>query len=365
MTRSGPNQDINDPTTLIDLAYRYQQQSDQAGNLLAQSNAQNPNVNGSPIINISIPFRKSDGSIQLLYGEDIEFDTQYIYDNSLVSNANINTYIYLAERFRDYWEILNNVLNQLNDYDYVIEDNIDPEGPTIAHLYGGQIRTHGSLGGITYRKKSYSHLPSESLSIPVWNGIGPTNYNQLTYPQLLNELQKINIQISVSEIIWNTVYWYDKLLDASGDSRGAWTRFGKHEQYGPPFNQQYVQIYNNESNTIEISLSIDISATLDKRFTVSYASWAEIDDVNSYPNPFGGWKHLLSSYISYSEEKLSPGGTIVLSTNRIIEIPPGKSAFIGCHAGAGTTFGNAISVGEVSITLVLNDQTLTYLVSLT
>ena len=34
--------------------------------------------------------------------------------------------------------------------------------------------------------------------------------------------------------------------------------------------------------------------------------------------------------------------------------------FIGARSGAGTTFGNDITVGVVSITIILNDQTLVH-----
>lgn len=359
MARVGPNQDINDPTTIIALTYDFQQQSNNYGNFLAQSIAQNPNTTGSPIINVSIPFKLTDGSTQLLEGSNIELsESIYIYNENLVSNATLITYINLAERFRDYWATLNNILAQLYDYDYLIEIDIDPEGPATGILPGGEIRIHGSLGGTSYNQFSYSHSPSSPLSIPTWIGNGLTNYNQLTYPQLSGILQSINISRSASEIGWDTIYWYDKSSDASGSVRGSSANFGKHEDNAPPLNEQYIQIYNNESTTMEISLSIDISATFDSRFSTSYASWAEIDDIDVYPNPFGGFKNLLSSYISHNEEKLSPGGTTILSTTRTIEIPPGKSAFIGGRTGAGTTFGDFITIGTVNITIILNDQTL-------
>ena len=102
--RVGPNQDINNPETLIALAYVFQRQSDDAGDLLAQYNAQNPDITSGPtIIDVSIPFIKTDGSTQLLHGDSIEpsGDT-FSYNTNLVSNSTIVTYVDLAERFRDY-----------------------------------------------------------------------------------------------------------------------------------------------------------------------------------------------------------------------------------------------------------------------
>lgn len=358
MARIGPNQDINDPTTIIQTAFEYQQKSDSAGNFLAQFNARNPNVTGSPIVDISIPFKMEDGYTQFLEGSNIDFDDEkYIYDENLVSNSTLATYVDLAERFRIYWAALNNVLDQLDDYSYLQEDIIAPVGPIIVNIpaiFG--LRIHGSLGGTAYDQESYYHLPSESLSTPVWTGIGPTNYNQLTYPQLLNELYAIDIQQSGSSAIWNTIYWYDKYTDSSGSARGASAHFGKLEDFFIiSLDEQYIQFYNNGSVAIDIELSINISATLNQNFGASYSSWAEIDDINSYPDPFAGQKNLLSSFLSYGEVA-SGDDTIILSTTRTIEIPPGKSAFIGCRANADSGFGP--TAGLVNITLVLNGETL-------
>lgn len=352
MARVGPNQDINDPTTIIDLAYQYQQQSDFAGNMLAQSNSENPNVTGSPIVDVSIPFKRTNGSTQLLQGSNIDYDDGYIYNTDLVSDSTIITYVFLAERFRGYWEALNNILDQLNSYDYLEENNIE----SVSGI------TYGSLGGTEYGQTSYSFSPSESLLIPTWQGSGLTNYNQSTYPQLLSALSTISIQRQQSLTLWwDTIYRYGKFIDNTGGVRSASAGFTGRAA-GWPLDQQYVQFYNSTSNPIEISLSIDISATFSVNFTTFYQSWAEIDDINSYPDPFGGIKAFLPSSISHSESKGSSGGTIILSTNRTVEIPSGKSAFIGASAGASTTFfeANPPNNGSISITITLNDQTITH-----
>jgi hypothetical protein len=359
MARVGPNQDINDPTTIIDLLYQYQQQSNSMGNRLAQSNTQNPGATGSSIINVSIPFKRTDGSTQLLYGSDISYDDGYIYDTDLVEDSIIVTYVNLAERFRDYWETLNNVLDQLNSFYILQETNMDPEGPTTINFGNYITRTHGSLGGTSYDLYSYSYSPSESLVVPNWSGEGPISYNRLTYPQLLSELQNLSIQLSTIQTEWDTIYWYDKFTDTGGSTRNASASFGKDEDYSTSPDEEYVQFYNYGSGTMEITLSISISATFDTRFSTAYSSWAEIDDINVYPDPDGGNKFLLSSYLSDSEEKLSPGGTTTFFHSRTVEIPPGKSAFIGGTAGAGTTFGPS-GVGTVNITMILDDKILTH-----
>ncbi|KKN98917.1 hypothetical protein LCGC14_0141620 [marine sediment metagenome] len=365
MARVGPNQDINDPTTIIDVAYQYQQQSNDFGDLLAQSLSQNPNATGDPIVDIVIPLRMEDGSTQFIRGVDISFsDNVHSYDTTLVASANILTYIDLAERFREYWNTLNNVVDQVNDFDYTIETTIDPIGPTVSHPGTGQTRTHGSLGGTEYNEYSYTYSPLVSLSEPTWHGFGPTDYNQITYPELLSQLSIINLTRSLSSLItWETNYWYDKFSDSSGSLRSGSARFTKHEQYAPPISQQYIQFYNSGDITITISISMSIVSTFDTRFAASIASWAEIDDLNVYPNPFAGTKSLLSSYIIQSQELLSPGGTISLSDTRDVDIPPGKSAFVGCFGSSGTTFGGVATVGTISVSLTLEDETITHAVS--
>ena len=225
MSRVGPNQDINDPTTIIDLAYQYQQDSEDKGNLLAQFNAQDPSVSGSPIVNISIPFKKIDGSTELLEGSDISYDGSYSYDTSLVANSTLVTYVSLAERFRVYWETLNDVLDQLGDYDYSQESGVNPEGPYEAPRSGFS-HFVGSYGGITFAETSYSHLPSSKLDTPTWSGSGPINYNQNTYPQLLHELNGVSGQRSLTEETWDTIYWYYKNIADSPFAGQGVTRFG-------------------------------------------------------------------------------------------------------------------------------------------
>ena len=360
MARVGPNQDVNDPTTIIDLAYKFQQSSDVFGNFLAQSNAKDKNViSGPPIFDVVIPFKIQDGSIGNIRGEDISFSNgKYIYNSGLVASANILTYVDLAELFRTYWNSLNNVLDQLADFDTVTETDIPAmDEPPFTDAQGRLIAL-GTLGGTEFDAYSVDYTPDNSLSIPSWSGVAPTDYNQGTYPQLLDEWQRVTNLSAFSEpsLLWETNYWYSKRTDDVGSNRGALASMGKFEGNSPDNTNQYIQFYNNGTTSIDIELSIDVTALIDASLlnSISYASWAEIDDINTYPNPTGGDKTLLSSYISLSDDM--PTGVGSLSTTRTVTIPPGQSAFIGARGAAFTS--TTPSVGLISITIVINGFTL-------
>ncbi len=355
MARVGPNQDINDPTTIIQLAFEYQRVSDSFGVFLAISTEEDIDATGPPIIDISIPFRKLDGSIELLHATDIEkVSGKFIYDENLVSNAVINTYIFLAERFRDYWETLNSILSQINDWDTTNTSEIDPEGPIVVSIFGGTL-THGSLGGTLYNKQSVFYSPSDPLPTPTWTGVGPTNYNHITYPQLLSELPGINQTGDVDS--WETIYWYSQFVDNTGSQRSAESQFGKTEDFFS-IDKQYVQFFNDESFSIFVSLSIDMSATFTTNSSINISSWAEIGDRDNYPDPFLGQKSLLSSYLLQTQSVGVGGGAMSLSTSRTIEIPSGKSAFIGSRGAAFTGVWDS-GTGLVNITLVMDGKELT------
>ncbi len=365
MTRTGPNQDINDPETIIELAYLFQQNSNAKGDFLAQSDTQDPNASGLPIVDISIPFKMLDGSTQLLSGDDIDFDDGvYVYNHDLVSSGTIVTYVDLAERFRDYWSLLNDVLDQLADFEYSQDEDIEPNGPFITVFPGG-IYSHGSLGGTAYDLTSYSHSPTDPVETPDWDGVGPTDYNQLTYPQLLIALGSIAILRNVSQISWDTDFSYSKETDAFGVFREAEARFGKTEDFGASNEQQYVQFHNPGSTNMSISLFMSVVAKFNTRFSAGVFSWAEIDDLDQYPEPFGGIKSLLPSYEIVGGEKLAPGGTLRFNDTRVIVIPPGKSAFVGGAAAASTGFfSESTTIASVNCVVTLEGQTITHSVSL-
>ena len=357
MARIGPNQDINDPETIINLAYVYQQMSNDKGDFLAQSNAQDPNAEGPPIVDVSIPFSIFDGSTELLFGSDISFDEGYIYDTDLVSRSVILTYVNLAERFREYWSTLNNVLGQLSNFEYSQDEEIPPAGPFTTIFPGNVIFTHGSLGGTSHEQTSYSHLPTESRPIPEWDGVGPTDYNQLTYPQLLSELSGIAILRNEVQISWDTDYSYSHITDSIGSVQVISARLGKDENFISNIEQQYVQFHNVGLTTINVELSISVIGSFDGVANIGVASWAEIGDLNDYPDPFGGIKSLLPSYVASGEDFPGGGGVKSINVVRTTEIPPGKSAFIGGLASGGSNFG---AVGTVNIVLILDGQTLTH-----
>ena len=347
MARIGPNQDINDPETIINLAYLYQQMSDAKGDFLAQSNAQNPNAEGSPIVNVSIPFKILDGSTELLFGSDILVDDgEFVYDTDLVSTATIVTYVDLAERFRDYWSTLNNVLGQLADFDFLQEEDIDPEGPFTVTIPTSQLYTRGTQGGTSHDHTSYSHSPTEPVETPEWDGVGPTDYNQLTYPQLLSALADVGTTRSEITTSWDTIYHYLTLVDSFGNRRAVEAFFGNdgtfvfHTQ-----EQQYVQFHNLGPSILTITLTADAAGTFQEDSSggeVTVGSWAEINDINVFPDPFLGQVVLLPSFLS-SQAETGPGSdpedfpkSVSVSHSRSVQIPPGKSAFIGCMAKSET-----------------------------
>jgi len=357
MTRTGPNQDVNDPTTIIELAYEYNATSQSLGDFLAQSIAEDPSVTGSPIVDVSIPLKIEDGSSVLLYGSDITYDGTYHYDQDVVAKANILTYVGLAERFRDYWESLNAVIDSLSDFTTISETGISPE------IYGSGIsvfpytRTYGTSGGISYTLNSFTHSPTSSLETPEWYGSGDTNYNQATYPQLLSELQLIEVTRTFAiEDTWETNYRFELLVDDSGSQRSASLSCPLTNAYTSVLENQYVQIYNSTTSAINISLSADVTISTDDICSLGVGSFGEIDDLNIYPDPLLGDKSLLSSYMSSSK---TTSGADSLSHTRNISIPAGKSAFIG--VGASVNF--AAFVGTyaiVDIVVTLNGYTFSY-----
>lgn len=184
--RIGPNQDINDPATLIQLLYEYQQKSKLVGDLWAQYTQRDPNAEGSSIVNISIPLKMLDGSTQSLEGFDIDLiDGVYVYDQNTLSNAVLNTYINLAERFRNYFEIFR---NRLLSIDNETEETSSITIPTIPQgsvtILDYITATSGSYGG-TETTIETMYVPTSVPDVPDWSGDGPIYYNLETYPELL------------------------------------------------------------------------------------------------------------------------------------------------------------------------------------
>lgn len=171
-SRIGPNQDINDPTDIIQTQTTFQETSIAIYNILNE-----------PVLDIKIP-------VLLENGNTVQVGSGNINDNPMWSGAIINTYIDLAEKFRDYWNDLNNLLGTLPNETGIIVD-------FISAYSGNPIIFSDILASrtIEYRKYIMEHncytqqdlvaTPHEPLDEPIWSGIGPTFYNSGTYPQLI------------------------------------------------------------------------------------------------------------------------------------------------------------------------------------
>jgi len=338
--RIGPNQDINDPISLIELAYELQQKSNTFGVLNHIIKSQNLNdFSGGPIFNITIPVLLENG-LTVEYpasGITIPGDT-FVYDTSLWSSGLIITHINLPERFRNYWSGLNNVINPSG---FIKGTDIADEGPTTISG-GGKTRTHGSSGNISFEAAFFD--PSEPYETPGWSGSGPVNYNSGTYPQLLNETS--GLIIGLLQKSWKETYHYEKLRNISFTSS---IQFGKSNDFGHPNSKTWVQIHNPNS----FSVTVDISASLSNNLAGNgyvYSVWkVGLGQLNSPPiePPF------YSSFPTYEQLNLVGPGSI--TQNRSFVILPDETAFIRVFSGANVVFG-----GSISHSLTIKNKTITY-----
>jgi len=370
MARVGPNQDINDSDTILSTATSYQNVSDIHGNLAAQSAAQNPSASGPPIVDISIPLKMSDGSTQQLDADDIGSPET----GELVSNATIVTYIDLPERFREYWELLNASLDQINDYEFLTEEDIDPE---IIIGGGGDDGELGTLGGTSFTLTSQTFFPSnqEPKPTPEWTGEGPTNYNNITWPQLLSELGGIAIVANPPTITsWETDYRYMKSQRATsqpGAEIGSWA--GPDTEFAP--GDSSVQFYNDSASSIFIDYSASASYSAIARVIdpdpdpsfpdevtlgIHAESWAEIRNLNDYPTGVMGVHY--PSFQQMSDFAVAGTGsveTVNVSISESVEVPPGKSVFIGVRTKR-TGNGPPLAIGSWTTTIQVEDETITH-----
>lgn len=344
MTRAGPNQDINNPKTIIALAHVFQVKSDTIGDYLAKSNAQSFYVNGPPIVDVFIPFNKTDGSIQNLHGTNIEQDgAEYLYDTNLVSNSIINTYINLAERFRSDWELLKSSAELLQNFENITDTEIIYPLPSTPIPGNPPIyTTSGTMEGVRYNYEltSFStHIPDT----PVWSGSGPTNYNYNTYPQL--DLEINNLQVDISHILnpqEKIYYWIDVYKSVYDDFFS-----GDHEIWGTNNFVRYttsssdndVQIQIPNFSNFDITININGEASYSRSSNVNMFSDEEFVLVSS--NVAIGPHDLPYDFRNFVLEKDSdnvPRGlylgptsaSLSVSHNRDITIPPNRSAFITC-----------------------------------
>lgn len=166
-------------------------------------------VTGALATPISILFK-------LLSGENIAIASNQSFD---WEQATINTYINQPERFRNYWRIINNFANSIshdNDIptEYVfdigdencsttiIDDVLDDreDERTLTRKFQQRICTFPLDLEITSLEQP--SVEYDRLDEPIWIGVGPINYNAITYPQLQDEF--INL-INAIQLISNTV----------------------------------------------------------------------------------------------------------------------------------------------------------------
>lgn len=339
MIRVGPNQDINDPTDMFWVEFAFQTQSDNVGNMVAKSNSQDQNAGGPPVVDISIPFSMEDGSTEFIFGADLSEPVSGIfdYDRDLVSRANIITYINLPERFRGYWDTIKGAIGGLTDF-FTLETQ---DEPGFGDPDDTDLEEFGSLGTVESIYFENVFIGTTQVA-PIWSGFGPTDYNSFTFTQLRQSASRLSVAlIPLLQVEWDTNYYYTR----QGPSLG----FG----FNTPLNSRFVQFHNHLSSNIAISLSVNMTAThAASGFVLQYDSWAEIDNLNSFP--IVGDLKTLGSFIRITN---SSSSTVkALSHTRNIIIPPGKSAFIRSSA-SDTEVG---SPGTYDATITLNGRSVSY-----
>lgn len=194
--RSGPNQDINDPTLLNQLRQGAQLSFDKLRDI---QNTVSGIVGDSEII--TTLFSHADGSTQGV-SERLQGDDEI---SGIVSQSVIHTYINQPERFRDFYgNLINNtkILGQSPDNNFPtfvplstvvtpIYKEVELPGTTFDRRWRRISPTIGSYvahGGSESLNNEFHVIDGlDQLTIPDWSGVGPTNYNSGTFPQLINE----------------------------------------------------------------------------------------------------------------------------------------------------------------------------------
>lgn len=355
MARVGPNQDINDPTTILEVAFEYQQESNLIGDMLAKSIQVDPNATGPPIIDVFIPFKKTDGSTELLQGSDIEIDPNggFIFDEDLVFNSNILTYISLAERFRANFITLRDALLGISDVEDTDITNVDPT--TESTTIGFRTEDFGSKGGKIFTIDEIifnKNIPD----IPIFSGSGPTSYNFGTYPQLLDLIESMTVNAFGTQEVIEEIYHFGELTGADEQfpagpfftqvETGA-SYNGIEDEFFLDFQKLFpeIQIPNLSSSdkTINISATADyiraltgtvFFTTIDERAQVflrhriadfnsnDFSNVVIVQEIDEF-NPFPG---------------IALSGTLNLSASldENIIIPPNKSLFFTVFAKSRT-----------------------------
>jgi len=329
--RVGPNQDINDRDTLSEVSLAFNTISQNIGNF----------VDGEKIVDIIIPLKLTTGETYLLDTSQSDAFTSEVWSNTL-----IHTYIGLAEIFRDYWNILNDALGTIDDeFDNFIYSSSVESGELLHDL-------SSHLGGMRYL---FYHFILDSLPgpEPEWTGFGPTNYNYNTYPQLLEAVNGLDPSYTISPLGWlEEIYWYDTSTDDFGELVGAEAKFGighypisESDLFGA-----WVQLYNHTDSDIEktLSASISMSSTSISGSAASLNGTVRsdviIDDIAFFGSS-GDFPVIPPSEIypsgvtQFDSIFLGVGGGSISTThNRIVTIPPQKSAFIRVLSAGNTSF---------------------------
>jgi len=370
VARVGPNQDINDPTTILEVGKFFYDKSVDFGILKAISDTENPLASGSPIPTVTIPLKLMDGSTYSL--DCSRITDNFTVDEPKLGESVLNTYIDLAERFREYWLTMRNTLFSLDDSFNFGSTNVSPD-PSGSQLYGGYITgVSGSFGGKMYTINSiefFTNIPD----IPIWSGYGPINYNYNTYPQLLNVIDD-----TLGDFIYNeyedvdAVYYWKK-------SYGTKKQFGINPSMriyagsafdssdggslvpaGGETREKFIQIPNLSTidMTIHVIITADYYGECKDEFAVR-SEFAQVRIVSGIGN-YNGYDSVdIDSTIhqlDLPDIAFSGVRTINLSINEEIIIPPGKSAFLtmdayittDIHTGIGPVF----MEGDTSVEIV-------------
>lgn len=371
MARAGPNQDINNPTTMLEVGKTFYDKSVDFGILQAVSNTGNPNATGPPVTPITIPLKLFNGSTYSL--DCSRITDQFTVDESRLGQSVINTYIDLAERFRDYYEVLKASLIGLSDYYSESSTTISPIASGSTPPTPPDFMTHasGSFGGTSYDIDSILFFTSYD-DTPVWSGNTPTNYNVNTYPQLLEAANSLDSSfIDNSDSAVDEVYWWDRYFGAE-QGFGAFppalaTRIRLEDRFQATsgFPNDYIQIVNpspTSNKTIDISITADYTGLCNDAF----ASRSEVAQLSII---FGLGQH--NDFASVSPSSVhqqqsftgSFSGTrnINLTLAQEIIIPPKMSAFVKTYAlitaSTPTNTGPASLVGDTA-TIITGQPTL-------
>lgn len=357
MARAGPNQDINDPTTILEVGKTFYDKSVDFGILQAVSNTENPDATGPPIIPITIPLKLFSGSIYSL--DCSRITDQFTVEETRLEQSVINTYIDLAERFRNYYEILKDSLIGLSDYYSKSSTSIAPvaSGSTPPPTGGFETQASGSFGGTSYDIDSILFFTSYE-DTPVWSGDTPTDYNVNTYPQLLEAVNDLNGSfIDDSDDAVNEVYWWYRTFGAEqgfGASPPALaTKIRLVDRFQEPsgFPYDYIQIVNT-SDTVDRVIDVTMSSDYTG---LCYDSLATRNESSSLLIQFGIGSHNNPESASYSGVNVSQSFTgsfsgtrnINLTLTHEIVIPPKKSVFVKTVA---ILFGSTpTNIGPVSL----------------